>query len=1141
MAHALPHRRNEVAVSTSASRARGAALIRRTPPNKPRSRPWSARTVTLLAVGGLLTGGLTAAAPGAGATGVAVPTPAPAPTTVQAAPNPDQVLGTSDEQKLRDAEHDGTRTVTILVTTTEGETAKVEADLRALGGYIRYAAPKLGYLSAVVPTSRVDKAAKLRHVRAVDLDEAVPLPEPAPDATAGKVTATAAVSAPDADTPDDNPYLPTRDTGSIEFKRDHPTWDGRGVTIGILDSGVDLDNPALQTTSTGERKIVDWFTATDPVTEGSLVAGGDATWLPMATDATGPLFPATGTYRGAQWKLPAGTFKIRTLDEAQTKVDPSDCEVCGDVNRDGDTTDRIGVLYDPQSHAIRVDTNDNKDFTDETAMGRYRDTHQVGHLGRDNPATGIHEAMPFVVDYREDVSLKPLGLDQSVDFVDIGLTSGAHGSHVAGITAAWHLFGGAMNGQAPGAKLVSARGCSFGPSCTAAALSDGMAELAANRGVDIINMSIGGLPALNDGANARADLYNRIINDLGVQIVISAGNSSSALNTVGDPSVADDVVSVGADITRQTWLANYGSKVAFGEGMLPFSSGGPREDGGFKPDITAPGAAISTVPMWQAGQPVAESGYSLPAGYAMFQGTSMASPQATGAMALLLSAAKQAGVEKRSPAALRRAVYTQALYNYSVPAFLQGYGQINVPRSWSLLKRGLDDSRITTKAPVCTTIWQILGETEGTGLYNRCAPGAGGQAPGESKTYPVTLTRTTGPADSGVYQLRLKGNDGTFKVSPNHVALPLNQPVTVQVTATPEAGAHSVSMLIDDPRTDGLDGAMMAVVAAGASYTGPEFTQVERSKVDRNEAKRYYVTVPPGAKALEVSMSGLEDDSQTRFLVFHPYGVPLDNTSTPNCYPHYGNPPGNGCNPSVRSYANPTPGVWEILVEARRTSPVLVNSFKLTTKLLGAKITPAVVSLPSATSGRPTPVQWTAVNEFAPVNAHAVGGPLGSARVERPSISTGQTKQYTVDVPAGATRLDVSIGNTEDKAADLDLYVTGPSGPKQSADGDSEEAVSYQNPQPGTYTVTVDGYSVPAGTTAFDYVDVFYSPDLGTLAVDGTPFDFGPGASKVISGTLTAKSSSVQGRQLFGEMNLLSASGALLGTGQVRIGAVAAG
>ena len=278
-----------------------------------------------------------------------------------------------------------------------------------------------------------------------------------------------------------------------------------------------------------------------------------------------------------------------------------------------------------------------------------------------------------------------------------------------------------------------------------------MAELAANRGVDIINMSIGGLPALNDGNNARAALYNRIINDLGVQIVLSAGNSGNALNTVGDPAVASDAVTVGAQISKATWKANYGSDVRFDQGMLTFSSGGPREDGGFKPNITAPGSAISTTPTWQPGGPVAEAGYPLPAGYSMFNGTSMSSPQAAGAMALLLSAADQAGLATNDAAALLQSVYSSARYNPAVPAFLQGHGQIDVPAAWELFRQGLNPDSFTVSAPVCTEIWQELGNTTGTGIYNRCAAGEGGQAAGSTRTYPVTVTRTSGKAKSGTY------------------------------------------------------------------------------------------------------------------------------------------------------------------------------------------------------------------------------------------------------------------------------------------------------------------------------------------------------------------------------------------------------
>ena len=101
--------------------------------------------------------------------------------------------------------------------------------------------------------------------------------------------------------------------------------------------------------------------------------------------------------------------------------------------------------------------------------------------------------MPFVVQ-----------TDGKNKFVNIGIVSAQHGSHVAGIVAANGLFGGAMTGAAPGAKIVSVRVCLFIAGCTAHALIEGMIYAAKQANVDVINMSIGGLPALNDGNNARA-------------------------------------------------------------------------------------------------------------------------------------------------------------------------------------------------------------------------------------------------------------------------------------------------------------------------------------------------------------------------------------------------------------------------------------------------------------------------------------------------------------------------------------------------------------------------------------------------------------------------------------------------------------
>ena len=137
--------------------------------------------------------------------------------------------------------------------------------------------------------------------------------------------------------------------------------------------------------------------------------------------------------------------------------------------------------------------------------------------------------------------------------------------------------------------------------------------------------------------------------------------------------------------------------------MFNFSSRGPREDGGFKPNITAPGSAISTTPLWQPGGPVPEAGYALPPGLSMLNGTSMASPQAAGAAALLLSAAKATG-KSATPEELRRAIYASANFDNGVPAVAQGNGEFDVNGAWLLLALGASPRNYTVDAPVCTPI-----------------------------------------------------------------------------------------------------------------------------------------------------------------------------------------------------------------------------------------------------------------------------------------------------------------------------------------------------------------------------------------------------------------------------------------------------
>ena len=1081
------------------------------------------RTLAALLTSGMVAGAAALSGP-TPASAAPAPAPAPAPVADPATPKdaPTGELDAHDADLLTKAENSGARNVTLIISTEAGKASDVAARIKKLGGTIAQRYDKVGYVLASVPTATVVKTAKLPGVSAVDLDEAIKLPDPGSTGGARGAAQAQALPGPGATTPAVNPYMPTNEIGSVAFKAKHPTWDGRGVTIGIMDSGVELDHPALQKTTTGERKIVDWVTATDPVLE------GDATWRAMVTQVTGPSF----TYIGATWTAPAGTWRVNRFTEAITAAS----EPGGDVNRDGDTTDVWGILYNPVTHDIRVDVNQNFDFTDDAVMRPYREKFDVGHFGTDNPATALAESMPFVVEYREDVDASAAGLG-TVDYVNIGIPEDAHGSHVAGITAANDMLGNAaFDGQAPGAKIVSARACSWGGGCTAAALTTGMVDLVVNRRVDVVNMSIGGLPALNDGNNARAELYDKLIRDYGVQLFISAGNSGPGVNTIGDPSVATDVVSVAASISKDTWLANYGSVVTKKNALFNFSSRGPREDGGFKPNLTAPGSAISTVNTWLDQPPVAEAGYSLPTGYAMFNGTSMASPQATGGAALLLSAARATDRDV-TPAQLRRALYTAAdpISNTSVAG--QGYGMMDVNGSWALLAKTVQTRRYTSTAPVCTPFSAgFATPNQGQGIYNRCAAGQGGLKAGQSKTYTVKVTRTSGPKGPVTHKLSWIGDKRAFS-APASVSLPLNKAVSISVRVKPAAGLNSAILKVDDPKTSVVDFEVLNTVVVGTVPGKPNYAMTVEGSVERNSSTSYFITVPEGASALQVDLSGIATGSQTRWIAINPWGVPVESTASTACYTNFSDQA--ACKPQERAYENPIPGVWELEVEARRTSPSLRNPYELTAKVQGVTVNPATVELPSVTAGVATPVTWTVKNNFGPLRLTATGGALGSARTERPTIADGASQEYTVDVPAGAQRLDVAIGNVSDGAADLDLSVyLGDTVVGQSADGDSEESVSIRNPAAGSYRVVVDGYAVPSGSTEYDYRDVFISPALGALTVPATVLNLASGASAQVTGSVVATSAPAEGRTLFGEMTLITDEGAVVGRGTVSIGEV---
>ncbi|GAA2685044.1 MULTISPECIES: S8 family serine peptidase [Actinosynnema] len=1074
-------------------------------------RRWRHRTGAALLAAVLGTSGIGFAA-----------TPALAQEAPQGAPEASKQLDSLDRERIAEAERAGQPEVTLLVAAEKGELDSAVNELKALGGTVQSTEHDIDYAKVSLPRDKAEKAAKLDAVRAVDVDGLVALDDPRPEGAAAPLPQ----KAPDAKTPKKNPYLPTQDTQAAQFTDAHSKWDGRGTTIAVLDTGIDLDHPALKTTTTGETKVVDWYNA-------NATNSGDGTWLGMSGRYTSDF-----TVGGVTYKVPRGaTYSFGLFRETAGDLGLSNSETGGDLNRDGDRNDAFGVLQDVSTREVRVDVKGDGDFTDDKPMIDYKHKKDVGHFGVDNPATGTVEQIAFVV--QTDKSVYDNG---GTPYVNIGISAAQHGTHVAGITSANNLFGGKMVGAAPGAKLMAVKVCLSTPSCTSSGLIDGVLYAARN-GADVVNISIGGLPPLNDGNNARAELYNRTIAEYNVQLFISAGNSGAGANTVGDPSVATDSISVGSYITKQTWLSNYGSVTKQAEGLHGFSSRGPREDGGFKPDVVAPGSAVATTPQWLPSGPVAGT-YELPAGYAMLNGTSMAAPQATGAAALLVSAYKATHDGRRPNAAqLRTAIKTGAKWVSSLQAYEQGAGLFDVKRAWAELNRGVNTQNVTTSVEVDTALDDLLATPGvGVGIHDR-----EGVVVGKEYTRTYTLTRTTGPDKNQQFGLSWKGNDGTFS-SGTRITLPLNKPVQLAVKVKPKSvGVHSAVLEIDNSSTAGVDAMTLNTVFAADEFTAKGSYQVTRTgDLPRNQSQSFFVKVPEGASALKVDMTAGGDPGkgQVRFLRFDPYGVPFDTTSSTNCY----NPDaGAGCaggTATSRTAANPTPGVWEIVVEARRTSDADVAKYSVTASVLGTAITPNPDVIESVVAGTPVERQYQVTNSLATFTGKLVGGPLGSAKVARPTIADGTTAQYDLVVPAGATQLRASIGKTSDVTADLDLLLYNCTSGScvlyvQSADADSEEAVSVANPAPGAWRVVVDGYAVPAGTTEYDYLDVFTAPSLGSVAVADTDAVRTAGATWTATGTVTANAKPGDGRELRGELVVRTSDGVSVGSGVVVVRNVA--
>jgi serine protease AprX len=181
-----------------------------------------------------------------------------------------------------------------------------------------------------------------------------------------------------------------------------------------------------------------------------------------------------------------------------------------------------------------------------------------------------------------------------------------HGTHCASIAA----------GAAPGASLVGVKVLGEDGLARASTVMEGIAWCIENRaryGIDVISLSLSG-----DNASDGTDAVSRLVDAAsaaGLVVCVAAGNDGPTPYTIGSPSAAASVITVGNMIDL-----DWG-----GFALHPSSSRGPTLDGRVKPDLCGPGYQILGAE--------ANTG-----GHTRKSGTSMSCPFVAAVAALVLQA-----------------------------------------------------------------------------------------------------------------------------------------------------------------------------------------------------------------------------------------------------------------------------------------------------------------------------------------------------------------------------------------------------------------------------------------------------------------------------------------------------------------------
>ena len=647
--------------------------------------------------------------------------------------------------------------------------------------------------------------------------------------------------------------LPKADLGVDAFLVRHPDYDGRGVRVAVLDTGVDPGHPFLQKTSQGSRKLVDWYDATSDgylntgtaaeVRDGRLMGlsgrrlelgrwAGHGSYHLGRLDADflpGGLRARIRADREEEWRedkrrrqeerlrrQPQGTNGVEpTLEEAERErrwekfADP------------GPVYDVV-VFRDRESWRVVIDSDEDGDLGEEEALRPFRESGDWAVLGDE-------ALLNYAVDVLDDGR-------RTVLFFD----SNGHGTHVAGIIGSYQGEGARLNGIAPGVELVAIKigDGKYGAATSGFSIAKAL-DYAVESGCQVVNMSFGGPSFFADGREPDAWVIDEATRR-GLIVVTSAGNEGPTLSTVGAPATATSAFAIAAAVWPDTQRVNYGSLDPSDPVLFDFSSRGPLPNGSLGVDFTAPGAAVSALPSWLITP--AEN----------FNGTSMAAPQAAGCIALLLAAAAAEELPA-SPARVYRALRLSAAPLDRHHWVEQGHGVIRALPALEALRDlaslGPEETRFEIE------VANPFGV--GRGIYERDLPSieAFGRSISLSPQFPDGTTNAQKAAFFRTFRVR---SEAPWVMVPEAVYTSASgRSFTARVDASHlGVGLHSSRILLYDaakPESAGPDLVVpVTVVVPVETYPTGDHRFRKSLVLDPGELDRSFLRVPYGARHAKI-------------------------------------------------------------------------------------------------------------------------------------------------------------------------------------------------------------------------------------------------------------------------------------------------